>query len=69
MIQLLVLTYNDEEREFNLNSISNSKLSESDYENYMEEREHYGMPIMTKLVRFYKEKNDGCRNVKRNQKK
>lgn len=38
------------EKEFDLNSISNSKLSENDLFNFIEEREHYGMPIMTKIV-------------------
>lgn len=45
-----MLTYEDDEKEFDLNSISNSKLSENDYSNFIEEQEHYGKTIMTKNV-------------------
>ena len=52
-LQLLVLTYEDDEKEFDLNSISNSKLSENDYSNFIEEQEHYGKTIMTKNVPIF----------------
>ena len=50
--QILVLTYGDGEKEVDLNSLSNSKLTEEDFNSFLSEREHHQQRIMTKSVRF-----------------
>lgn len=50
--QILVLTYGDGEKEVDLNSLSNSPLTEEDFNSFLSEREHHQQPIMTKSVLF-----------------
>ena len=42
------MTYGEGEKEVDLNSVSNSKLTESDFASFIEEREHHYQSIMTK---------------------
>ena len=49
-MQILVVTYGEGEKEVDLNSVSNSKLTESDFASFIEEREHHYQSIMTKTV-------------------
>lgn len=48
--QILLLTYGDGEKEVDLNSLSNSKLTEEDFNSFLSEREHHQQPVMTKSV-------------------
>ena len=47
-VKILVVTYGEGEKEVDLNSVSNSKLTDADFTSFIEEREHHYQSIMTK---------------------
>ena len=49
-MQILVITYGDDTKEIDLNSVSNSELKPEDFEAFVDERAHHGEKLMTKNV-------------------
>ena len=52
MTQILVITYGDDTKEIDLNSVSNSELKPEDFQAFADERAHHGEKLMTKNVPF-----------------
>ena len=50
MTQILVITYGDDTKEIDLNSVSNSELKPEDFQAFVDERTHHGEKLMTKNV-------------------
>ena len=48
--QILVITYGDDTKEIDLNSVSNSELKPEDFQAFVDERTHHGEKLMTKNV-------------------